>query len=132
MVWVGKDFKHHLVPTPLPQAGVPSTRPGCTEKGEHYVICLPVLPASVYCKQQCVVFHGFWMVSPTRGRDEACELSVSSLGVQFGGNSDSAASDLLRKEEAGVVPSGSYSRVRVGEVKGKSPFQQEMSAGMFH
>ena len=26
MVWIGKDLKDHLVPTPLPWAGTPSTR----------------------------------------------------------------------------------------------------------
>jgi len=31
MVWVGKDLKDHLVPTPLPGAGTSSTRPGCSE-----------------------------------------------------------------------------------------------------
>ncbi|GAB0189020.1 centromere protein C [Grus japonensis] len=29
MVWVGRDLKDHLVPTPLPWAGTPSTRPRC-------------------------------------------------------------------------------------------------------
>ena len=29
MVWVGRDLIDHLVPTPLPRAGTPSTRPGC-------------------------------------------------------------------------------------------------------
>jgi len=29
MVWVGRDLEDHLVPTPLPWAGTPSTRPGC-------------------------------------------------------------------------------------------------------
>jgi len=27
MVWVGQDLKDHLVPTPLPWTGTPSTRP---------------------------------------------------------------------------------------------------------
>jgi len=30
MVGVGGDLKDHLVPTPLPWAGAPSTRPGCS------------------------------------------------------------------------------------------------------
>ena len=29
MVWVGRDLKDHLVPTPLPWAGTSSTSPGC-------------------------------------------------------------------------------------------------------
>jgi len=28
MVWVGRDLKDHLVPTPLSWAGAPSTRSG--------------------------------------------------------------------------------------------------------
>lgn len=31
MTWVGRDFKDHLVPTPLPRAGEPSTRPSCSK-----------------------------------------------------------------------------------------------------
>jgi len=31
MVWVGRDLKDHLVPTPLPWAGTPYTRPGCSK-----------------------------------------------------------------------------------------------------
>ena len=31
MAWVEKDLKDHLVSTPLPQAGPPTTRPGCPE-----------------------------------------------------------------------------------------------------
>ena len=35
MVWAGRDSKDHLVPTPLPWAGTPSTRPGCSEEVLH-------------------------------------------------------------------------------------------------
>jgi len=31
MVWVGHDLIDHLIPTPLPRAGTPSTSPGCSE-----------------------------------------------------------------------------------------------------
>jgi len=31
MVWAERDLKDHLVPTPLPWAGTPSTRPGCSK-----------------------------------------------------------------------------------------------------
>jgi len=31
MAWVEKDLKGHLVSTPLPQAGSPTTRPGCPD-----------------------------------------------------------------------------------------------------
>ena len=31
MVWVGRDFKDHLDPAALPQAGTPSTGPGCSK-----------------------------------------------------------------------------------------------------
>jgi len=30
MLWVGRDRMDHLVPTPLPRAGTPSTTPGCS------------------------------------------------------------------------------------------------------
>lgn len=29
MVWIGRNFTDHLVPTPVPQSGTPSARPGC-------------------------------------------------------------------------------------------------------
>jgi len=31
MAWVEKELKDHLVSTPLPWAGLPTTRPGCPE-----------------------------------------------------------------------------------------------------
>jgi len=31
MVWVGRDLKDHLVPTPLPWAETPSTKPRCSK-----------------------------------------------------------------------------------------------------
>jgi len=31
MVWVGRDLKDHAVPAPVPWAGTPSTRPGCSK-----------------------------------------------------------------------------------------------------
>jgi len=31
IVWARRDFTDHLVPTPLPWAGTPSTRPGCSK-----------------------------------------------------------------------------------------------------
>lgn len=43
--------------------------------------------------------------------------------------SESVASDLLRKEEAGVLPSSSDSRVEMTEMKEKSTFQQDMREG---
>lgn len=30
MTWVGKDFKTHLIPDPLPWAETPPSRPGCS------------------------------------------------------------------------------------------------------
>jgi len=35
MVWVGRDLKDHLVPTPPPWAGTPSTRPGCSKPHQN-------------------------------------------------------------------------------------------------
>lgn len=29
MAWVGRDLTDHLLPTPLPWARTPATRPGC-------------------------------------------------------------------------------------------------------
>ena len=31
MVWVRRDLKDYLIPTPLPWKGTPSTRPGCSK-----------------------------------------------------------------------------------------------------
>jgi len=31
MAWVENDLKDHLVSTPLPWAGLPTTRPGCPQ-----------------------------------------------------------------------------------------------------
>ena len=41
MVRVGRDLKAHLVPTPLPSAGTPSTRPGCSELHPAWPWTLP-------------------------------------------------------------------------------------------
>lgn len=30
-VWGGRDFRDHLIPTPLPWGGTPSTKPGCSQ-----------------------------------------------------------------------------------------------------
>jgi len=31
MIWIGRDFIDHSVPTPLPRAETPSTRTGCSK-----------------------------------------------------------------------------------------------------
>jgi len=31
MVWIGRDLKDHVAPTPLPRAVTSSTRPGCSD-----------------------------------------------------------------------------------------------------
>ena len=41
MVWVGRDLKDHLVPPPLPWAGTPSTRPGCSKPHPTWPWTLP-------------------------------------------------------------------------------------------
>ena len=41
MVWIGRDLKDHLFPTPLPWAGTPSTRPGCSK---------PIQPGLEHCQ----------------------------------------------------------------------------------
>ena len=41
MVWVGRDLKDHLFPTPLPWAGTSSTRPGCSELHPTWPWALP-------------------------------------------------------------------------------------------
>jgi len=41
VVWVGRDLKDHLIPTPLPWAGTPSTRPGCSEPHPTWPWTLP-------------------------------------------------------------------------------------------
>ena len=41
MVWVGKDLTDHLVPTLLPWAGTPSTRPHCSKSHPLWPWTLP-------------------------------------------------------------------------------------------
>ena len=41
MVWVGKDLIDHLSPTPLPWAGTPSIRPGCSKPHPTWPWTLP-------------------------------------------------------------------------------------------
>jgi len=41
MVWVGRDLKEHLVPTPLPRAVTSSPRPGCSELHPTRPLTLP-------------------------------------------------------------------------------------------
>jgi len=41
MVWVGRDLKDHLIPTPLPWAGTSSTRPGCPKPHPAWPWTLP-------------------------------------------------------------------------------------------
>jgi len=41
MVWVGRDLEDHLVPTPLPGARTPSTRPGCSKPHPTWPSALP-------------------------------------------------------------------------------------------
>jgi len=41
MVWIGRDLKDHLVPTLLPWAGTPSTRPGCSDLHPTWPWTLP-------------------------------------------------------------------------------------------
>jgi len=41
MVWVGRDLKDCLVPTPLPWAGTSSTRPRCSKHHPTWPWALP-------------------------------------------------------------------------------------------
>ena len=45
MTWVGRDLKDHLVPTPLPWAGLPTTKSGiysgAQQEVESHVLSLP-------------------------------------------------------------------------------------------
>jgi len=41
VVWVGRDLKDHLVPTLLPGAGTPSTRPSCSRPHPAWPWTLP-------------------------------------------------------------------------------------------
>jgi len=41
MVWVGRDLTDHVVPTPLPWAGTPSARPGCSKLHPTWPSMLP-------------------------------------------------------------------------------------------
>ena len=48
MVWVGRDLKDHLVPPPLPWAGTPSTRPGCSKPHAEYLLKVGDGPHSMF------------------------------------------------------------------------------------
>jgi len=41
MIWVGRDLKHHVVPTPVWWTGPPSTKPGCSK---------PIQPGLEHCQ----------------------------------------------------------------------------------
>jgi len=41
MGWVGTDLTDHLVPTPLPWAGTPSTTPCCSKPQPTWPLTLP-------------------------------------------------------------------------------------------
>ena len=41
MVWVGRDLKDHLVPTPLPWAGTLSAKSGCSKPHPTWPSTLP-------------------------------------------------------------------------------------------
>jgi len=41
MVYIGRDLKDHLAPTPLPWAGTPSTRPGHSKPHPAWPWILP-------------------------------------------------------------------------------------------
>jgi len=41
MIWIGRELTDHLVPTPLPWAGTPSTRPGCSKPCPAWPWTLP-------------------------------------------------------------------------------------------
>jgi len=55
MAWVEKDHNDHLVSTPLPQAGLPTTRPGCQEP------------------------HPVWMTAQSYGGFSLCVKSETAL-----------------------------------------------------
>lgn len=82
-----------------------SASSACRERRDISVACQFFLTAFAVSSSLTSFLVVLWFL-PLRRRDEACESSVSSLGLQFGQKPlESAASDFLRKEEAGVVPS---------------------------
>lgn len=73
------------------------------KEGAISFACQFFLPAFAVSSSVTSFLTGVWFLLLKR-RDEACQLSFSSPGLQFGGKPlESAASDFLRKEEAGVV-----------------------------
>jgi len=41
MIWIGRDLKHHLGPSPQPREGTPSTRSGCSKPLPSWPWTLP-------------------------------------------------------------------------------------------
>ena len=66
MVWAGRELIDHLVPTLLPQAGTPSTRPGCSKSPLTWPWTLPRKGASTpshLMVPNCYFLQRQWMVS---------------------------------------------------------------------
>lgn len=52
MAFVGRDFKDHPVPTPLPWTGLPTARSGCSYKDQAVSMQWPVVRAVFLCLPQ--------------------------------------------------------------------------------
>lgn len=73
MVWIGRDFKDHLISTPLPWTETPSTGPGCSKVlslhlwswSDHQVLALPKAGKIRYLKSQTVIRAYFVILKGT-------------------------------------------------------------------
>ena len=50
MVWTGRQLVDHLLPTPLPWEGTPSTRPGCSKPHPTWHSALPGRGHFLFCR----------------------------------------------------------------------------------
>jgi len=57
MVWVGRDLIDHLISTPLPWAGTPSTRPGCSKPHPMWPSTLPGRGHKLKLTSMCILAY---------------------------------------------------------------------------
>lgn len=92
MAWVGRDFKNHLIPTPLPCTGTPFTVPDCSELQPalpwtlqgwsiHSLSQQPVLVPHQICSEE--FFPKIWAKLSQFESFPPCPVTVSSCEKSF-------------------------------------------------